>query len=953
MSEYLRHISLLRNSKIWLVLITLSFIVIALIPIPEKFHGLANYLPLHTAMEVFSIAISGMIFAIGWHRPRDGTSFNGLLLSCGFLAIAFFDFSHMISFVGMPDYVTPSSAGKAINFWFAGRLTSAFTLLAIAFIPWKLTISRFQAVLMLTATMTYVFLVHVGILYFHNYLPEMFVEGVGLTPLKIAFEYFLVLIYAISAIIILKKTESTDSIGFSLFAAACIMAYGEYALTLYDEVTDVYNLLGHTFKLIAYIYLYRALFVKSVELPYENLEEATNHLEATLKSLPDLLFEIDDEGRYVNIYVNDPKKLIAPTEVLLGKKLSDVMPAKAYQVIEEGMKEAKITGSSRGKQIRLEVPQGELWFELSISRKALLRSDRYNYVVISHDITDRKLQENQLRQLSMSVSGNPFPIIITNSSSKIVYVNKAFEQATGYTFDEVMGKDPKIISAGKTPQSTYEDMWKHLSQGLPWRGELVNRHKNGTEYIDNTLIFPLLDEQGKVTHYIAHKEDVSEKKATAEYIERLNYYDPLTSLPNRRLLGVRFEELLADKNDQLALFWIDLDDFKKINDLYGHDAGDEMIIEMGRRLSESVPNVAVVAHATGDDFLLLLPITQLLTPEKVSRAILTVIQHPFKVGPNHVKMKATIGIAVYPKDGKSLDLLIDRAESALYQAKRLENTAYSFYDPDLQKNHLESLQLTRDLRQALEQNQLRMVYQPQAFVEDLSIVGAEALVRWQHPTLGNIPPDRFIPLIESSGMIDLLDEWVLEATFKQIQRWKSEGKPAVKISVNLSANRFADPELPKKINSLLEQYQLNPQDIELELTEVAAMKNPDLAAHSIKELNRLGVYVSVDDFGTGYSSLSYLKQFSAYKLKIDQSFIKDLASNKDDQIIVSTMTKMAHTMGMLVIVEGVEDQGQLDFLKRIACDEIQGYLFSKPLELEEFERFVALNKSKLAANSLQ
>ena len=927
------------KARVWFGLWTVLFILICIAPTPADVKGVANYLPLHMAMEVISITISVLIFAIGWHRPPKDCATNTILLSCGFLAVALLDFTHMLSFDGMPDFVTPSSTEKAIDFWFAARLIAALTLLAVALLPWSHTISRLQSRVVLSGALLFVAVIHFIVLYYPSVLPNTYVVGEGLTKFKVIAEYMLVLVYALTAILFLKDGRLKALNSFMLFAAAALMAYSEYLFTLYGLATDFYNLTGHIYKLIGYLFLYNAVFVEAIRSPYHRLEESENHLQATLQAIPDLLFEIDEDGRYLRVYSSTPEKLVAPEEQLIGRKISEMLPVGALKVAEQAIAEARTQGSSRGLQYTLDLPGGARWFELSASRKPCLDDQAFTYVVIARDITERKFNEDQVRQLSSAVSENPFPIFITNRQNQIVYVNKAFESSTGFSAREVLGKNPRILSSGKTPESVFRQMWTQLSKGQPWRGELINRHKDGSEFIDRTLIYPLTDETGTITHYIAHKEDISEKKATADRLERLRHYDLLTGLANRALLTSYFEERSHQPGRSMILIWVDLDDFKQINDMYGHESGDEVIVAVAQRLLKIAPSQSMVSRSSGDDYLLLVPVEHEMDAQAVAQQIISTINEPLKIADHSLKINASLGIAFYPTDGKTLEQLIDHAEAAMYQVKKAGKNDYCFYDRILEAQNLEALSLLRDLKRAISEDELRLVYQPQVSLKTGALVGAEALLRWEHPTLGNIEPNRIIPLAEANGLMSSIDDLVMRQALAQISTWKSVSWAPVRISINLSANKFAEANLLRELSALFAKNHLDPSDIELELTEVAAMQRADQAALTMHQLAEMGVAIAIDDFGTGYSSLSYLKQFRVYKLKIDQSFVRDLIVSETDQQLMSTMIQMAHNMGLVVLVEGVETDVQLECLKAMGCDEIQGYLVSRPLEPQDFEVF--------------
>ncbi|MBZ0093460.1 MAG: EAL domain-containing protein, partial [Sulfuricellaceae bacterium] len=555
----------------------------------------------------------------------------------------------------------------------------------------------------------------------------------------------------------------------------------------------------------------------------------------------------------------------------------------------------------------------------------------------------RKQAEDAWSKLSQVVEQSPNAILITDLAGKIEYVNLAFVQTTGYTLAEVMGKNPSLLQSGKTPHTRYQDMWAHLNRGESWQGELINKRKDHTEYVEWTKISPVRQEGGSITHYVGIKEDITERKRTEERIQYLANFDTLTGLPNRAQLEDRAKYAigLAQRSQgSLTVMFLDLDNFKDINDTLGHTVGDSLLIELSQRLGKTLREEDTVARLGGDEFILLLPGADAPGAAQVAQKLLDVIAEPYQIEQHDLNLTASIGIALYPDDGHDLETLSKNADTAMYRVKQDGRRGYRFFTAEMQARSARTLQLGNALRHALERGELQVHYQPQLSMKDGRIVGAEALLRWRHPELGAVSPMEFIPVAEDSGLILPIGEWVLKQAVQQAKSWRDGGLAALVMAVNLSAVQFRHHDLPDLIARILDEAGLPPEYLELELTEGVAMHDPQTAIAVMDKLHERGIRMSIDDFGTGYSSLSYLKKFKVYKLKIDQSFVRDIGTDPEDKAIVSAIIHMATSLGLKTIAEGVETEGQLAFLREQGCDEVQGYYFSKPLPADLFAEFV-------------
>lgn len=557
-------------------------------------------------------------------------------------------------------------------------------------------------------------------------------------------------------------------------------------------------------------------------------------------------------------------------------------------------------------------------------------------------------QAKTLNQLTQALEQSPNTTIITNLDGHIEYVNAAFIKATGYEKEEALGKRPSILKSGKTPMQTYEAMWGALTQGQEWHGEFINRRKDGSEYIESVNASPVISSEGTITHYMAVKEDITEKKRSQERIHHLANFDNLTGLPNRFQLmeRLKYEISNAKRNKStFSIMFLDLDHFKDINDTLGHSTGDALLIELSKRFNGLLREVDMVSRLGGDEFIFMLPHTDSNGIPSVAQKILTTIDKPVKIDHHELIVTASIGIAIYPDDGADAEALSKNADTAMYRAKQQGRNTYAFYTQQMQLRSTRNLQLTHALHQALAKEQFFLVYQPQIALDTNRVAGVETLLRWDHPQLGPISPAEFIPLAEESGLIIPIGEWVLEQAIIQAKSWIDQGIPPMTLSVNLSAVQFRLPNLTEMVTQLLQKYEMQPHCLELELTETVAMHDPQSAYNIISDLDKEGIRMAIDDFGTGYSSLSYLKKFQLSKLKIDQSFIRDISTDPEDKAIVAAIINMAKSLGLKTIAEGVETSEQLAYLKEQQCDIIQGYYFSRPLDAKALQEFILKQES--------
>ena len=943
--------------RTWRVLGASALVMLVLWGLAPWLHwpSVPHFLIWHQALETLAIAVSAMIFAVGWNTHRQRPQGRVLVLALGFLAVALLDFVHGASFVGMPDFFTPNSVQKGIHFWLAARYAAALVLLLVVWWPWSLWSWRrwpWRVLLLwpispvwgLLAVLGGTVLLCAALLLYPHLLPATFVPGQGLTPFKLAAEWGVIALHALTAVLLWRQRGQRQQFNVPmLFAAVCVMAMSEVFFTLYLSATDLFNFTGHVYKALAYWLLYQGVYVTTVTQPYRALNESRQSLQAILDAVPDVVFEIDAQGRYCNVYAPRPDLLAAPVASLLGRTVHDVLPPAAAQQVVDALAQARTHGHAYGQVIELPLANSAHWFELSVARKQgdEVRGERF--VVLSRDITQRMSDQAALRRLGMAVEQNPHAIVITDPDARIEYVNPAFAACTGYSAAEVLGHNPRLLASGQTPPEVYQAMWASITSGHSWRGEFTNRRKNGEIYIEDALIFPIANEQGQTINYLAIKEDVTERKRAAARIEQLAHFDALTGLPNRTFFASRLQQVLAlaqHAHGYVALLHLDLDNFKHINESLGHKVGDALLQAVAQRLKAWLPEEDLLCRHSSDEFMVVLPL--LREPQAAAhttKELQQALQAPYRLADAYELVVTTsVGIALYPDDGSDFDALAQCTESALHRAKGEGRDTYRFFAPGMQQRATRVLQLENALRAALPQEQLMVYFQPQIRACDQRLVGVEALVRWRHPEWGMVSPGDFIPVAESSGQIIAIGAWVLRTAALQARRWLDAGRSSLTVAVNLSMAQFRHPGLVQLVQDVLQESGLPPEWLELELTESMAMDQPGNVTETVRQLHALGVSLSIDDFGTGYSSLSYLKRLRVQKLKIDQSFVRNIASDANDASIVNAIIGMAHSLGARTVAEGVETPEQFDVLRQLGCDEMQGYLFSPALPAPELER---------------
>ncbi|WGG48621.1 EAL domain-containing protein [Rugamonas sp. DEMB1] len=550
------------------------------------------------------------------------------------------------------------------------------------------------------------------------------------------------------------------------------------------------------------------------------------------------------------------------------------------------------------------------------------------------DVSARKEAEEKLRLSATVIEHIADGVVVLDAAGSIVAVNPAFSQITGYAEQEAIGRDRTLTRSGRHDEAFYEQMWtEQMTTGF-WRGELWNQRKNGELYLEWLTVSAVRDHRGIATHYVGVFSDITKAKESQEKLDHLAHHDPLTALPNRLLFHDRLQHALqraVRDDEQLALLFIDLDRFKNVNDTLGHHIGDELLKQVAKALSDKLREGDTLARLGGDEFIVLLEdVEGQYKASMVAEKLVAMFEQPFMVAGHELFVTCSVGISLFPADAADLNMLIRNADVAMYQAKARGRNGYSFYAPSMTGEGVERLRLETFLRRSIEKDEVFLNYQPQVEIDTGRLIGVEALVRWNHPELGPVPPVRFIPLAEDTGFINQLGKWVLFEACRQMVRWQADGLYVPKIAVNLSAKQFERGSIVNMVSAILRETGLEPQRLQLEVTESVIMNTGD-ALVFINDLHSIGVGLAIDDFGTGYSSLAYLKQLPVQTLKIDRSFIKDISTDPNDEAIAIAIIQLGKSMNLSVIAEGVETEEQAAFLLRHGCYLAQGYYYSRPV----------------------
>jgi diguanylate cyclase (GGDEF)-like protein/PAS domain S-box-containing protein len=669
-------------------------------------------------------------------------------------------------------------------------------------------------------------------------------------------------------------------------------------------------------------------------------------LKATLDALPDLLFEVDAVGRIVSYHSHRSDLLAAPPEVFVGKLMVDFLPPDAASACQHAIDEAAKNGFSNGVTYRLALPQGEHWFELSVAPLHADAQPDQRFIMICRDITDRKRANESLQQAASVFGHTREGIFITDVNGTIVDVNEAFTRITGYNREEAIGQNPRILSSGRQDTEFYRAMWTTMTEQGHWSGEIWNRRKDGEVYAELLTTSAIRDGQGAPRQYVALFTDITAIKAHQSQLEHIAHFDALTNLPNRVLLADRLHQTMAQsqrRHQQLAVVYLDLDGFKFINDHHGHGAGDQMLITLAMRMKEALREGDTLARLGGDEFVAVLTdLENTLASMPLLERLLVAAALPISVGSLSLQVSASLGVTFYPQaQDIDADQLLRQADQAMYQAKVAGKNRYCVFDAahdsSIRDNH-ESLER---IRLALEKSEFVLYYQPKVNMHSGQVIGAEALIRWQHPEKGLLAPAAFLPLIENHPLAIDVGEWVIDTALHQMEVWRTAGLD-LPVSVNIGARQLQQGDFVVRLKAILARHpQVHPGCIELEVLETSALSDMDQVSQVIEDCAAMGVKFSLDDFGTGYSSLTYLKRLRVAVLKIDQSFVRDMLDDPDDLAILQGIIGLAAAFKREVIAEGVETVAHGTALLQLGCELAQGYGIARPMPPDQMPGWAA------------
>jgi diguanylate cyclase (GGDEF)-like protein/PAS domain S-box-containing protein len=562
------------------------------------------------------------------------------------------------------------------------------------------------------------------------------------------------------------------------------------------------------------------------------------------------------------------------------------------------------------------------------------------------DISQRRADEDGRRQAAAVFDATQEGVLVTDATQRIVPINPAFSRITGYSEAEILGQLPSLLKSGRHDSAFYAALWQTLHSQGAWSGEVWNRRKDGEIYPQWQCIRVIHDEQGAISHYVAVFSDITVLKRSQHELDYLAHHDPLSGLPNRLLFTERVEHALQRAQRERrsgAVLLVDLDHFKHINESLGHNVGDLLLKAVGERLSAQLGSGMTLARLGGDEFgLLCEDCLHAQQAAEFAQQLLDALNAPFQLQGHELFIAASIGISLFPTDAENVEQVLRNVDSALFKAKSNGREGFAFYALELTEYACQRVELAAALRHALQGDELRVHYQPLLCLQSQRLIGVEALVRWQHPIRGLVAPGEFIPIAEDSGLIGAIDAWVMAHACQQMVAWQAAGSEVQFVAVNVSSRLFSHGKLDGQVAQVLAESGLDPACLELEVTESAVMQDPEAAQALLERLRDLGIRLSIDDFGTGYRSLARLKRLPVHKLKLDQSFVRDLPHDHDDAAITRAVIALGHSLGLKVLAEGIEQPQQMAFLRQLGCDQGQGYHLGRPQPAEQLTTAFAL-----------
>ncbi|HIK38389.1 MAG TPA: EAL domain-containing protein [Geminocystis sp. M7585_C2015_104] len=654
-----------------------------------------------------------------------------------------------------------------------------------------------------------------------------------------------------------------------------------------------------------------------------HLKETEERLKTIINNSLQGMVVVDLEGKIIFINQQAEKLFNRPRHRLLGHTLG--IPAELNTISE------------------LEIPRKEEIITVEMRAVPIIWNGKGAYLISLIDITERKKMEQELKILYQASEQSPASIVITDAQGNIQYVNAKFEAISGYKREEVIGKNPRILKSGYTSPEEYKKLWQTITSGKEWRGEFHNKRKNGELYWERALISPIFNSAGVITNYVAVKEDITEQKKQEILLKYQAIYDNLTKIPNRNYALQKVEDILENAKEtktNVGLMFIDLDHFKEVNDTFGHDYGDELLIQATERMKKILRSTDLLARIGGDEFLLAVPmVISPLQLQIIAEKIISVLSEPFEILKKKVNISASIGIAIFPQDGEDLKQLIRRADLAMYQAKRSGRRQFQFYHDELEETDNGASSWERSFFEGIQNNQFKFFYQPVIDLSTEKVVSAEILVRWQHPRFGLIYPEEFISTLEKSGLIYIFEEYLINTLVGDLKSWPI--LRTIPISINISEYQLKNQETLNTIHNCIRKNQINPGKLQFEIKEQSIQKNPHASSIIIRGLNQLGIDLCLDDFGQGAFCISNLHKFPFKSVKIAQNYVERIETEKETRLFIEAIIAACKVLNIKTIAKGIETERQKEILQRINCNYGQGYLFSYPLTAADFATYLA------------
>lgn len=934
--------------------LVLMLLAIALPPIAIFTTRPADYLSVHLLLEMFAISVSLMIASTAWNSQGEDQDSMAKGMVFGFTSVAGLDILHTLYYPSMPALIVEGSTNTAIFFWLSSRAVEV-SVLFLASLNLRLPGSRR---LWLVAGITLVISLFIIATQRPEWLPLTHIPGSGLTPLKNACEYLLCAANLGLALWLFIRSRQTQSNQDLWLGTACfITAMAELAFTQYQSVSEFINLFGHLYKVAAYCFFYLAIFQIAVRKPYgllmsrENrIREQETELNNLLSNLPVGVARLDESLRLRYANPTLIRSLDRHPETVLGQAVSDLLLPEVDLKITPHLLNA-LQGARSDLDLQYQRPDGsDAYASCLIVPERQVSGREAGVLAIFTDTSERERNRKKLldslreiAEIKAALDAHAI-VAITDARGVITQVNDKFCAISQYARSELIGCTHSLINSGHHPHEFFQDLWRTIRHGEVWSGEICNRAKDGSLYWVQSTIMPLMGKDGLAEQYIAIRADITKRKRIEEAAQRMALHDSLTGLANRRLMNERLVHALHNSrrhSQHGALLLLDLDHFKEINDTLGHPIGDQLLKEVAARLQAIMRQNDTLARLGGDEFVVILEElggSQESAMQRASDAgekIRQALSEPYLLEGHVTEITPSIGVVLFDSLQQNADELIKQADMALYKAKDAGRDQLCFFDNDLQREINLRAQLQRELRMAIEQNELRLFYQPVVDTKGQTL-GYEALLRWKSPQRGLVPPAQFIPLAEQSGLIIVIGHWVLLSACQQLAEWQHDPKrEALTIAVNISARQLSQTDFVHQVLEVLGRTGAPASRLRLEITESMLQHDLAVTIGKMQTLRQIGVRFSLDDFGTGYSSMSYLKHMPLDQLKIDKSFVDQILTDRTDSAIARTVVTLAENLGLQVVAEGVETREQWEFLVSIGCPSFQGYLFGKPEPLDK------------------